>query len=253
MDTTTKPVRAGFALLIVTASLSAAGGCSSRFSARTDYLALGFNRDSFRGKVIAVVPSGTATDVGAYQEELAGIVQGIKEAGARARVIDEPAPIEAAAAGAVVTASSATTQPRLMGLAVAPRRLGRGTGAAYALVVRFTDAAVYRAYARPDDRGGAGRAAAAERTSGRRVGVELELVRLADGEPQWVAHGSGEAWNSRNAAAPGAQPAAANVDDDIGGGNLDLYPDPPGAAALSRRLVRRLLAHVPFPVEVLPS
>jgi hypothetical protein len=263
MDAAPKPSLARFALFFVTVSLCTAGGCASRFFARTDYLAPGFNRDSFRGKTIAVVPSDAEMNVGAYHEELAGIVQGINEAGARARVVEDPAPAGAADArlsqraqrddAAAATASAPTTQPRLMGLADRSRRLGRSTDAAYALVVRFTDAVVYRAYARPEDRGGAGRAAAAERTSGRRVGVELELVRLPDGEPQWVAHGSGEAWNSRTAAAPGAMPAAANVDEDIGGGNLDLYPDPPAAADLSRRLVRRLLAHVPFPVEVLPS
>jgi hypothetical protein len=263
MDAATQPIWARFALTIVTASCCAAGGCASRFSARTDYLAPGFDRDSFRGKTVAVVPFGAAANVGAHREELAGIVQGINEAGARARVVEVPAPAKAADASRsqpaqpgdppAATAAAPTTQPRLMGLAVAPRRLARSTGAAYALVVRFTDAVVYRAYARPEDRGGVGHAAAAERTSGRRVGIELELVRLADGEPQWVAHGTGEAWRSRTAAAPGAMPAAANVDDDIGGGNLDLYPDPPAAAALSRRLVRRLLAHVPFPVEVQPS
>jgi hypothetical protein len=260
MDATTKPMRARLAVLFVTVSLCAAGGCASRFSARTDYLAPGFNRDTFRGKTIAVVPSGGA-DAGAYRQELAGIVQGMHEAGARVRVVELPA--EAADTtpnrpappdpGSAAMGSAATTQPRLMGLAITPRRPGRDTGAAYALVVRFTEAVVYRAYARPEDRGGAGRAAAAERTSGRRVGVELELVRLADGEPQWVAHGTGEVWRSHTAAAPGAMPAAANIDDDIGGGNLDLYPQPPGAAALARRLVRRLLAHVPFRVEVQPS
>jgi hypothetical protein len=253
-----RPTRATFLLAVFAACL--AGGCAGRFSARTDYLAPGFNRESFRGKTVAVVPAGPA-DAAAYEQELAGVIEGMHEAGARAQVVREPLP----PAGAMSTQPNqpaqwvddtpptATTRPRLLGMAVTPSRLGHETGAAYALVVRFTEAVVYRAYATPEDRGGPGFAAPAERTTGRRVGFRLELVRLADGEPQWVAHGTGDVWSSRTAAAPGAAPAAANVDDDLGGGNLNLYPAPPSALVLSRRLVRRLLAHVPFPIEVQPN
>jgi hypothetical protein len=250
-------------LLAVVAAVTC-GGCASRFSAKTDYLAPGFNRESLRGKAVAVVPAGPAANPAAYADELAGILEGMHEAGAQVRVVQQPVPDPVVTDGTQFAPeppgdvhsaldSPGSTRPRLMALAIPPRRLGREPGAAYALVVRFTETVVYRAYATPHDRGGAGRAAAAERTTGRRVGVQLELVRLSDGEPQWAAHGTGEAWRSLTAAAPGAMPAAANVDDDIGGGNLNLYPDPPSAQSLSRRLVRRLLAHVPFPIEVQPS
>jgi hypothetical protein len=261
MDIMTIPsrsTRANILLAVVVTVL--AGGCASRFSARTDYLAPGFNRESFRGKTVAVVPAGP-DDAAAYEQELAGVIEGMHEAGARLSVVRQPLPPAKAMAtwrnqpaqSVDDTEPAATTQPRFMGLAVPPPRLGHETRAAYALAVRFTEAVIYRAYATPEDRGGAGRAAPAERTTGRRIGLRLELVRLADGEPQWVAHGTGEVWRTRTAAAPGALPAAANVDDDLGGGNLNLYPAPPSALVLSRRLVRRLLAHVPFPIEVQPN
>jgi hypothetical protein len=261
MDATTNPSRSTRAtLLLAVIAAYLAGGCASRFSARTDYLAPGFNRESFRGKTVAVVPAGPA-DAVAYEQELAGVIEGMHEAGARVRVEQQPLlPARALGTSRNQPAQfvhdvppAATTQPRFLGVAVTPSRLGHEPGAAYALVVRFTEAVVYRAYATPEDRGGPGFAAPAERTTGRRVGFRLELVRLADGEPQWVAHGTGDVWTSRTAAAPGAAPAAANVDDDLGGGNLNLYPAPPSALALSRRLVRRLLAHVPFPIEVQPN
>ena len=59
MDATTNPSRSTRAtLLLAVIAAYLAGGCASRFSARTDYLAPGFNRESFRGKTVAVVPAG---------------------------------------------------------------------------------------------------------------------------------------------------------------------------------------------------
>jgi len=124
------------------------------------------------------------------------------------------------------------------------RRWGHGGDASYLLLVDVTDADVYRAFA--------ARPAAASRTSGRRVGLRLALLRLSDGAAVWIAGGTGEMWETwtderGNAAVP------ATVDDDLRVGNAGLYPPPPDARVVSRRLTRRLLALVPTPAELQPN
>ena len=248
-------------MLLIGFAAALCGGCAGRFSTQTDYLAPGFTRESLRGRTVALVPPPGHAD--AFRNEVAGIALGMSEFGARVTVL--PAGQNAAAAegpldtdqtvadgGAgfdTLPPPDATPPP---GGAPATYPGLRGSRS-YVLLVEVTDALVYRAYAVPRDRGGAGRAAAASRTSGRRVGLRMTLLRPADGAAEWIAGGEGELSRSRTAAAPGAAPAAANVDDDLGGGNLPLYPPLPRADTLTRRLTRRLLAHVPSMPPLQPN
>lgn len=252
------------ALLLLISGTLLCAGCAGRFSTETEYLAPGFTRESLRGRTVAVIPPATPAGMaGLYEDELAGIAQGMREAGARV-VIAVPA------AGAAATGGATAASPQFLrdgGSPAAPAEAAHVFAlpqavlsdvtptdhATYRMNVDFTDATVYRAYAAPRDRGGDGRASAASRTSGRRVGLRFTLVRASDGEARWVAAGSGELWRTRTATAPGAAPAALTVDDDLASGNLPLYPPPPPAETVSRRLVRRLLALVPSPPPLQPS
>ena len=97
-------------------------------------------------------------------------------------------------------------------------------------------------------------AAPAERTTGRRVGLRFELVRLADEEPQWVAHGTGDGLAHPHRPPPPAPHRRRQRGRRPGRRKPEpLPPLPPAPLILSRRLVRRLLAHVPFPIEVQPN
>ena len=256
--------------LLVTAALAATGGCAGRFSTHTDYLAPGFTRESLRGRTVVVVSPATAAGAaGLYRGELAGVAAGLREAGARVEFAAAPpagrvGDVQGAAVNDASETGSGATGGDACSLApidpavsaVQPMdeaALPVGDRAAYYMLVDFTDAAIYRAYAAPHDRGGDGRAAAASRTSGRRVGLRFALVRGSDRTAQWVAGGKGELWRTRTAAAPGAAPAALTVDDDLGAGNLPLYPPPPRPQAVSSRLVRRLLAVLPSPPALQPN
>ena len=229
---------------------AAGGGCAGRFTAKNEYLAAGFTRESLRGRTVAVVAAEQGDVAAAAGGELAGIALGMREAGARARLAappdpDGPAAENRPAAGAAEAAAPAHT-PRADARAFRDtlRRWGRGGDASYLLLVDITDADVYRAFA--------ARPAAASRTSGRRVGLRLALLRLSDGAAVWIAGGTGEMWETwtderGNAAAP------ATVDDDLRVGNAGLYPPAPDARVVSRRLTRRLLALVPTPAELQPN
>ena len=227
---------------------AAGGGCASRFTAKNEYLAAGFTRQSLRGRTVAVVPAPESDAVAVG--ELAGIALGMREAGARARLVAplDPAGPPAAtrpAAGAVESLDPAHT-PRADARAFRDtlRRWGRGGEASYLLLVDVTDADVYRAFA--------ARPAAASRTSGRRVGLRLALLRLSDGAAVWIAGGTGEMWETwTDARGDAATPAT--VDDDLRVGNAGLYPPAPDARVVSRRLTRRLLALVPTPAELQPN
>jgi hypothetical protein len=227
---------------------AAGGGCASRFTAKNEYLAAGFTRESLRGRTVAVLPAPESD--AAATGELAGIALGMREAGARARLVAPPdAPGPAAATRPVAGASNKVAAPAHTPRADARafrdmlRRLDRGD-AAYLLLVDVTDADVYRAFA--------ARPAAASRTSGRRVGLRLALLRLSDGAAVWIAEGTGEMWETWTDAR-GDAAAPATVDDDLRVGNAGLYPPAPDARVVSRRLTRRLLALVPTPAELQPN
>lgn len=229
-------------------------GCTSRFTARTEYLAPGFTRASLRGQTVAVVPAAAtaprAGDVGAHDEELAGVARGMREAGARIVSVGEgestdgtPEPLAAGAGGDLAWAGEFPASP--VSLREAARQWGQGVDTTYLLVVRVTRADTYRAYA--------ARGSAASHTSGRRVGVRLALLRLPDGGPVWLAGGTGEAWRTKTAPGSDGAAPAGTLEQDVEGGSLGLYPPPPDPRALARRLTRRLLADVPFPIEVEPN
>ncbi len=235
------------------------GGCASRFVTRTEYVAPGFSQASLHRRTVAVVPPADGS-ASAYAGEVAGVVRGMREAGARVVVLP-PADGVPAPAQPVLGGRGFPRQPGLAGnvalLASVPDagpdpreetvlRLGRDVDAKYLLVVRVTDSDVFRRYAR---RGGDDDGEVGARTSARRVGLKLSLLRLPDATPVWVASGSGEVWETRT----GGPARAATVDDDLAAGNEHLYPPPPPANAVSARLTRRLLARVPSPTELEPN
>ena len=251
---------AGRAVFVLIAALSA--GCTGRFSTQTEYLAPDFTRESLRGRTVAVLPPlGAAA---AYEAELAGVALGLQEAGAKVRILpshDAEVRLDHAH-GSAQTAADETGNESLLdstcGEEPIPPVLPEPSAifdphATYVLVVHFTDASIYRAYRTPRDRGGGGRTAAVSRTSGRRIGLRFTLVRQSDGAAEWVAAGSGDMWRQRTAAAPGVAPAALTVDDDLGAGNLPLYPTPPSAKMVSKRLVRRFIAVLPSPPTLQPN
>jgi hypothetical protein len=166
--------------------------------------------------------------------EVAGVVRGIREAGARVQVL--PA----------ADARNVTVAAR-----------GAAADAAYVLLVWVTDSDVYRRFA-PGPRSGNDARLAATRTSGRRVAVRLALLQLPQARPVWLSSGTGEAWESQTAPSPAARGTGASigtqtVEDDLREGNGPLYPPPPDPQALSRRLTRRLLASVPWATDVEPN
>jgi hypothetical protein len=223
------------AILALAALLACAGGCTSRFTAKTQYLAPGFSRASLRGKTVAVMPVSSPSAAGAegYNEALAGIARGMGEEGARARLVPP---------------ARDTADPAAL---LAAARSAGAADAAYLLLVRITGAGPYRAYAPGRYDGPAGRPTAT-RTAGRRVGMDLALVRAADGAPLWSARGTGDAWRTRTDVAPRAT-AAATLDEDLRGGNAHFYPPPPAAQDLTIRLVRRLIARVPVETALEPN
>ena len=222
------------------------GGCAGRFTAKNEYLAAGFTRESLRGRTVAVVPA-PESDAAAATGELAGIALGMREAGARARLVappelgGRPATTRAAADAAAPPPNTPRADARAFRDML--RHWGRGGDAAYLLLVDVTNADVYRAFA--------ARPAATSRTSGRRVGLRVALLRLSDGAAVWVAGGTGEMWETWTDARDGATPAT--VHDDLRVGNAGLYPPAPDARVVSRRLTRRLLALVPTPAELQPN
>ena len=244
--------RASGALLALAAVLPAlCGGCASRFTTETQYLAPGFTRGSLRGQTVAVLPlaalptqapppasapapvdpARAAASTARYDEgselegaaEVAGVARGLREAGARVRVLSS-------ADSAAVAARPATV------------------GTSYLLVVRLTGADVYREFV---PRRGGRMGEIVSRTTRRRVGLRLTLLRLPDARPVWLAGGTGEAWQTRAGPAdpdPSAAPGAGPRADD-----MPSYPPPPDPAVVSRRLTRRLIAHLPFATELEPN
>jgi hypothetical protein len=222
-------------ILALAALLVCAGGCTSRFTATTKYLAPGFSRASLRGKTVAVMSVSPPSSAGAdeFGDALAGIARGMGEEGARARVVPpardtaDPAALLAAARGA------------------------GAADAAYLLLVRITGAGPYRTYAPGHYDGPAGRPTAT-RTSGRRVGMDLALLRATDGAPLWSARGTGDAWHTRTDVMPRAT-AAATLEEDLRTGNEHFYPPPPAPEALATRVMRRLIARVPVETALEPN
>ncbi len=219
-------------------------GCASRFTVETNYVAPGFTIEALRGKTVAVLPlaetaSPATAPVAAPTSapaaapapspaesrapsadaggEFAGVAGGLREAGARVRVLS-PAEADRVAARPASVA------------------------AAYVLVVRVTGSGVYYASApRHVGRGGE----FLSRTTGRRVGLRLALLRARDARPVWVAAGTGEAWETRGG----------RGDADAGSiaGDFALYPPAPAPDWISRRLTRRLIAHLPYATELEPN
>jgi hypothetical protein len=250
-----------FGVLLLVAACT--GGCAGRFTTRTEYVAEGFSLASLRGRTVAVLPDAAAEPSGqgpTGRPALVGVAKGMRHAGARARVVTPPPD------GA---ADVATTRPILAAAFTAPADPTAATylradedggspvawtmdvGTAYVLVVRVERDEPYRAYAiRP---GGFGQRPAAARTSGRRLRLRLALLRASDGAAVWLATGSGNLWNVRTA--PTADRVlAGSLGEDLNRGNLPLYPPPPTPQALTARLTRRLLGHVPPPpTEVQPN
>jgi hypothetical protein len=230
-------------------------GCASRYVTRTEYLAPDFSRASIRGRTVAVVPA-TDDAATASRGELAGVARGLRDAGARVRVIDPtpaaqpaaarlgPSDFTPAPADRVALLADFIGDPDSDAARREARRLGHDVNAQYLLFVRVTDGEVIHRFTPSHDAG------SAARTSGRRVGLRLALVRLRDSAAVWVASGTGETWATRSDAS-GA--AATNVEADLAAGNLPLYPPPPPAPDLASRLTRRLLARVPLPVEIEPN
>jgi hypothetical protein len=127
--------------------------------------------------------------------------------------------------------------------------------AAYLLVVRLTGSDVYHALA-PHRRGRV-TDRAVSRTTGRRVGLRLTLLRLPDELPVWLAGGTGDVWVTREGPADARPaghdtPATPETGDRFAGG-LALYPPPPAPERLSRRLTRRLIADLPVATELEPN
>ena len=231
--------------LLALAAVFAGAGCASRYTTQTHFVAPGFTRGALRGQTVAVLPvspapQAAARGASAQGDELDGIARGIREAGARVRVV---AP-EGGAADASADAGA---------MAEVARRAG--VDAAYLLVVRLTDADVYRSYAPRRDRGAGADAAVASRTSGRRVGLRLALLRLPDARPVWLAAGTGDVWQTRagSAAAPPGASIPLSLEEDLRGGHESLYPPPPPPQVVSRRLTRRLLADLPWATELEPN
>jgi hypothetical protein len=243
-------------------------GCAGRYVTRTEYLAPDFSRASIRGRTVAVI-AATDGPAGRYGGELAGVARGMRDAGARVRLVDPPPrdPSDGAAAapaGArdrVALLADFAGDPDSDATRRAARRWARDVEAQYLLFVRVTDSDVVRAFTPAADAG------PPRRETGRRVGLRLALVRVRDSAVVWVASGTGEAWTPRPGPAAAARPsadrpatdrggageAAATVDDDLDRGHLPLYPPPPPAQDLASRLTRRLLARVPLPVELEPN
>jgi hypothetical protein len=229
-------------------------GCSGRFRTETYYVAPGFTVASLRGKTVAVLPL-TDTDASATRPtsspaptsapssapverfglsvrggEFVGVAGGLREAGARVRLLSSQ------------EGKLAAARPR-------------NVAAAYLLVVRLTSSDVYHAFAEPH--GGRAADRAVSRTTGRRVGLRLTLLRLPDELPVWLARGTGDVWVTREGPAD-ARPAghdtrvAPETSDRFAGG-LALYPPPPALEPLSRRLTRRLIAGLPVATELEPN
>jgi len=235
--------------LVLAGLLLLCTGCPGRFRTETYYVAPGFTVDSLRGKTVAVLPLAETTATGlatippptsapdpapaanpvasvASGREFAGVAGGLREAGARVRLLS---PEE--------------------GRLVAGRP--RNVAAAYLLVVRLTGSDVYHALApsRADR--------AVSRTTGRRVGLRLTLLRLPDERPIWLAGGTGDDWVTRQGTADvwpaGPDTPAALESSDRFAGALALYPPPPAPDSLSRRLTRRLIADLPLATELEPN
>jgi hypothetical protein len=228
--------RAAVAVFVAAAAVCAAGGCASRFTAKTEYLAPGFSRTDLRGTTVAVMPvtdgpAGASDDAGAGA--LTGVARGMREAGVRVQVVppagggSDPATLLAAA------------------------RRGDAADAAYVLLVRTTGADPYRTYTPGHYDGPAGRPTAT-RTSGRRLGLRLALLRAIDGAPLWSSRGTGAAWRTRTDVVAGKTPAM-TLEDDLRTGNEHFYPPPPAAETLSTRLTRRLLARLPVETALEPN
>jgi hypothetical protein len=248
-----------FGLGVAAACLAAVlcAGCAGRYVTRTEYLAPDFSRASIRGRTVAVMPA-TDGPAGLYEGELAGVARGMRDAGARVRVVDPPpseqvesTPVPPAAArDRVALLADFVGDPESDATRRAARRWGRAADAQYLLFVRVTDRDVLHQFTVPHDTG------APRRATGRRVGLRLALVRLRDSAAVWVASGTAEAWEARAGGTGRPSPGlafAATVDDDLAHGNLPLYPPPPPAPDLASRLTRRLLARVPSPVELEPN
>jgi len=232
-------------------------GCAGRYVTRTEYLAPDFTRTSIRGRTVAIVPA-TDDAATASRGELAGVARGLRDAGARVRVIDPtpaaqpaaarlgPSDFTPAPADRVALLADFTGGPDSDAARREAQRMGQNVNAQYLLFVRVTDGEIFHRFTPPHDPG----AGPPTRASGRRVGLRLALVRLRDSAAVWVASGTGESWATRSDAS-GA--AATNVEADLAAGNLPLYPPPPPAPDLASRLTRRLLARVPLPVEIEPN
>ena len=257
-----------FAVAGLTLAAALCAGCGGRYVTRTEYIAPGFTKAALRGRTVAVVPpadgpasAAAAADAG----ELAGVVRGLREAGARVRVLPPPgtadAPLPEAAAADPVTASHPAppyqpvalmadfADPYSDAASEAARRWGRAADSRYLLVVRVTDGGVFHEYARRKKSDGADLSHLAGRTTGLRLGLRLALVRLADASTLWVASGTGEARAERLHGPAGG----ATADDDLKAGNAPLYPPPPSPQAVAASLTRRLLARVPNPTELEPN
>jgi hypothetical protein len=202
-------------------------GCSQQFRVRTEYLAEGFGRSALRGRNVALV----LPEAGRFEREVRGVGRGLRGAGAGVIVIGPQAndEVDPDAANGAAAADAARD------------------GAAYVMLVRPTAGEVFRSYGRhavPEQTG----ERLATRTSGRRVGLRLTLLRVSDGRAVWVARGTGEMWQTRTAGPASAE----TVDGDLAG-HADLYPLPPPPELVSDRLTRRLLAMVPEPVRPEPN
>ena len=254
-------------------AMVACAGCGGRYVTRTEYIAPGFTQAALRGRTVAVVPpSGveagavSGATAGADAGELAGVVRGLREAGARVRVLPPQgttvdAPVRGAAGAEPVAHSGPASAQQPVALLAdfadpysdaateAARRWGRQANARYLLVVRVTDTGVFREYALRRQSGGADFSNLAGRTSGRRLGLRLALVRLADATTLWVASGTGEARAERLQGPAGG----ATADEDLRAGNASLYPPPPSTQAVAASLTRRLIARVPNPTELEPN
>jgi len=231
---TTRP-----ACLVLAGLLMLCAGCSGRFRTETYYVAPGFTVESLRGKTVAVLPLAD-TAAGATRPTSApsptsvptftGVTGGLRDAGARVRLLS---PAEGD------------------GVAARPGNVS----AAYLLVVQLTGSDVYHVFATRRGERDADRAVA--RTTGRRLGLRLTLLRLPDERPVWLAGGTGDVWVTRKGSADdwpaGADMPAAPGTSDCAAGALALYPAPPAPDLLSRRLTRRLIADLPVATELEPN
>jgi hypothetical protein len=210
--------RAALFILVLAAALC--GGCAGRFSAHTEYVAAGFGRGSLRGHTVAVMPPAG----GDFAREVRGVTRGLGQAGARVVVLAPPDETDDDAADRSAVSAA------------------RGARVAYVLIVRPARGEVYRSYARhsaPDPTG----ERSATRTSGRRVGLRLALLRASDGAAVWLARGTGEMWQTRTAAPATADTVGADL-----AGHPHLYPPPPPPHLVSDRHPRPLGALIPEPV-----